>query len=151
MVFGLSQAQEKSSTTYFLANVGYANLNGNYFKLGPELYFVQENGNIIDLSATANLAYFKDKFIVVPEIGIAYQFNTGQYSKSNPYREYINASFYTARVKASPWNIHPEIGITLLGILEFNAGYSFEIQKHDFTSFDGISFGLNLHLPSQLF
>lgn len=150
---GLSNAQVKTDlTSYFLANIGYSNLNGNYFKLGPEVYFVQPSGNIIDLSATANMAYFKDKFVVIPEVGLGYLFNSqNPYSKANPYSEYLNATFYSVRVNASPWNITPEIGITLIGLLEFNVGYSFEYREHETTSFDGIKMGLTLHIPTQIF
>ena len=152
-LFGFSNAQEKSDlTSYFLVNIGYSNLNGNYFKLGPEIYLVQANDNLIDLSATANMAYFKDKFIVVPEVGVGYLFNTkNPFSKANPYKEYINSSFYSVRVNASPWNITPEIGLTLLGLLEFTVGYSFEYREHDYTAFDGVKLGLTLHIPTQVF
>lgn len=151
-IISLSKAQEKSNTTtHFLIHTGYSNLNGNYFKLGPEFYFISDNGNAIDLSLTANMAYFKNQFVVVPEVGIGYLFNTkNPFSKANPYREYINASFYTVRMNASPWNFTPEIGLTLLGIVETNIGYSFEYKKHKYTSFDGIKFGLTFHIPSQL-
>lgn len=151
-LLGLSKAQEKSnSTSYLLINTGYSNLNGNYFVLGPEFYFIQNNRNTINLSLTANMAYFKNHFVVVPEVGIGYLFNTkNPYSKANPYREYINASFYSVRINASPWNFTPEVGLTLLGILEANVGYSFEYKSHDYTNFDGIKFGLTLHIPSQL-
>src|SRR5690625_2472219 len=105
LLFSIGKAQEKSnSTSYFLINTGYTNLNGNYFELGPEFYFIQKNDNIINLSATANMAYFNDQFVIVPEVGIGYLFNTkNPNSKANPYREYINASFYSIRVNASPW------------------------------------------------
>lgn len=152
-LLSFSNAQNKEGlASYFLIHTGYSNLNGNYFKLGPEMYFVQESGNIIDLNATANMAYFKDKFLLVPELGVGYLFNTkNPWSKANPYKEYINASFYTVRVNVSPWNITPEIGLTLVGILEFNAGYSFEYREHGYTHFDGIKFGLTLHIPTQIF
>lgn len=143
-------AQEKNGlASYFLVNVGYANLNGNYFKAGPEVYLVQSNGNLIGINASANMAYFKDKFVVVPEIGVAYQFNARKLkNRTDPYREYIHANFYSIRLNASPWNITPEIGISLISILEANVGYSFEIQKHDYTHFEGFKFGITLHIPT---
>ena len=152
-LLGFSNAQEKDGmANYFLIHTGYSNLNGNYFKLGPEMYFVQESGNIVGLSATANMAYFKDKFVLVPELGVGYLFNTrNPFSKANPYREYINASFYSLRVNASPWNITPEVGVTILGLMEFNVGYSFEYREHDYTSFDGLKLGLTFHIPTQIF
>lgn len=149
LLFSLSFGQEnKGATSHYLIHAGYANLNGNYFKIGPEIYLVQENFNIVDLSATANLAYFKDHFVVVPEVGIGYKFSAG---KLDPYKEYINASFYTLRVSASPWHVTPEIGFTLLGLLEANVGYGFEFREHDYTTFDGLKLGITFHIPTQLF
>lgn len=148
-ISNLTLAQEKGNlTSYSLINIGYSNLNGNYLKIGPEVYLVQNNHNIIDLSLTANMAYFKNHFVVIPEFGIGYQF-VGK--NSAPYNEYIKATFYTVRVNGSPWNITPEIGLTLLGILEANIGYSFEFKKHKYTSLEGLKLGLTLHLPTSLF
>lgn len=148
-----TQAQEKGGlTSHLLINLGYSNLNGNYFKLGPEVYLVQPNNNLIDLSLTANMAYFKNKFVVVPELGIGYQFNAQKLkNRKDPYREYIHSTFYSTRVNVSPWNITPEIEITLIGLLEANIGYSFEFNQHHYTSFDGIKFGLTFHIPTIYF
>lgn len=152
-LIGLGQAQEKGGLmSHLLINVGYSNLNGNYFKLGPEVYLTQPNGNLIDLSATANMAYFKDRFVVVPELGVGYQFNAKKVKKRmDPYREYVNSTFYSARVNVSPWNVTPEIGIALAGIIEANVGYSFQFADHKYTSFDGIKLGLTIHLPTIYF
>ncbi|MFA7688406.1 MAG: hypothetical protein WCY25_11125 [Moheibacter sp.] len=143
-------AQEKGGLmSHLLIHTGYTNLNGNYFKLGPEVYLVQTNDNIIDLSLTANMAYFSKHFVVVPELGIGYQFNAQKLkNRTDPYREYVNSPFYSARVNISPWNLTPEIGLVLLGILEANIGYSFEINEHPHTSFDGLKFGLTIHIPT---
>lgn len=148
--FTVSNAQNNGGLTgHLLLNAGYTNLNGNYFKLGPEVYLVQPNANLIDLSLTANMAYFKKNFVLVPELGIGYQFNAQKTkNRIDPYREYVQATFYAARVNVSPWNITPEIGISILGLIEANIGYSFEFRKHDYTTFDGIKFGLTLHIPT---
>lgn len=150
LCFGAGNGQEKGGLmSHLLINIGYSNLNGNYGKIGPEVYLVQTNNNLIDLSLTANLAYFKDKFVVVPELGIGYQFNAQKLKNRNdPYREYMHGTFYSTRINVSPWNVTPEVGIALIGILEANVGYSFEFNKHDYTSFDGIKFGLTLHIPT---
>lgn len=152
LIFGFSQAQEKKSgTSYFLLHTAYANLNGNYFKIGPELYLLNsENWNIVGLSATANVAYFKDKFVLIPEVGIAYHFNFNN-SKLNPYSSYMRSTFYSLRLNASPWNLTPEIGMNLLSLLEFNLGYSFEYKEHKNTNLGGLKLGVALHLPLQLF
>src|SRR5690625_7946205 len=95
LLFSIGKAQEKSnSTSYFLINTGYTNLNGNYFELGPEFYFIQKNDNIINLSATANMAYFKDQFVIVHEVGFGYLLKTKiPNSKTNTYKEYYKTSF----------------------------------------------------------
>lgn len=151
MSFSMTQAQDKDhSAVYWAANIGYMNLNGNYLKLGPEIYWVQKNSNIIDLGANANLAYFKKHFVVVPELSIGYLFNFSN-KRMDPYSTYMNAPFYLLRVNSSPWHIQPEAGITLLGMLEATVGYSFEFSEHDYTGFDGLKFGLQFHIPLDLF
>lgn len=144
-----SAQQNGGLTSHLLINLGYANLNGNYFKMGPEVYLVQPNNNLIDLSATANMAYFKDKFVVIPELGIGYQFNAQKVeNRIDPYRSYMHGTFYSVRLNASPWNLTPEAGISILGLLEANVGYSFEINQHDYAGFKGIKFGLTFHIPT---
>lgn len=84
LLFAFSNAQQSGGTmSHLLINLGYSNLNGNYFKIGPEVYLVQTNNNLFDLSATANMAYFKDRFVIVPELGIGYQFNAQKTKKQN--------------------------------------------------------------------
>jgi hypothetical protein len=148
--FHFSKAQEKGGLmSHLLINVGYSNLNGNYFKLGPEVYLVQTNENLIDLSLTGNLAYFDKNFVIVPELGIGYQFNAKKVeNRIDPYKEYVNSPFYSVRANISPWNFTPEIGIALAGIIEGNIGYSFQFRNHSHTSFEGIKFGLTIHIPT---
>lgn len=135
--------------SHLLINAGYANLNGNYFKIGPEVYLVQPNENLIDLSLTANMAYFEKHFIVVPELGIGYQFNAKKVkNRTDPYKEYVNSPFYSVRANISPWNFTPEIGIALAGIIEGNIGYSFEFNEHKYAGFKGIKFGITIHIPT---
>ena len=144
------QAQQKL-TSYFLINAGYTNWNGNYGKLGGDLYLVQPNDNIIDFSAVANMGYMQDKFVVIPEISVGYMFNFYR-KKSDPYSQNFRSSFYTVGVNASPWTVSPEIGIAVLSLLEFNAGYAFQFRDYDdFKSLEGLRFGLTIHLPTQLF
>lgn len=150
--FGKAQDDKGGLMSHLLVNVGYANLNGNYFKLGPEVYLTQPNGNLIDLSLTANMAYFSKHFVVIPELGVGYQFNSKKVNnRIDPYKEYVNSTFYSARVNVSPWNVTPEIGFAFAGIVEANIGYSFEFNKHDYASFDGIKFGLTIHIPTIYF
>lgn len=143
-------AQHKT-TPYFLINAGYTNWNGNFGKLGADLYLIQQNDNIIDFSAVANMGYMRDKFVVIPEVSVGYMFNF--YNKAgDPYSDNFRSSFYTVGANISPWTISPEVGFAVLSIVEFNAGYAFQFRDYnDFKPMDGFRFGLTLHLPPQLF
>ena len=52
---------QQDLTDYFTINLGYEYWNGNYGKVGTDLYLVQPNNNILAFSANANLGYMKDK------------------------------------------------------------------------------------------
>ena len=143
-------AQQKV-TPYFVLNAGYEYWNGNYGRIGTDLYLVQQNDNIISVNANVNLGYMKDEFRAIPEVGIGYLFNF-QNNAGDPYSSNMNAAFYVLRVDASPWTITPKAGITVLSLLELNAGYAFEFRENkNFKPMDGFRFGLSLHLPTQLF
>ena len=147
--FGV-KAQNKS-TSYFVFNAGYENWNGNYGRLGSDLYLVQANDNILTVNANVNLGYMKDKFRAIPEIGVGYLFNFKN-NPGDPYSSNISSAFYSARVDVSPWTISPKVGIAVLSLVELHVGYAFEFRSYDdFKDMDGIRTGLTIHLPSQLF
>ena len=151
MLFGIFAHAQAKSTPYFVFNVGYDYWNGNYGRLGSDLYLVQKNDNIITISGNVNLGYMRDKFRAIPEIGIGYLFNFKN-NTGDPYSSHVSAPFYSTRVDISPWTIAPKVGITILSIIELNAGYSFEFRENkDFKDMDGVRAGLIFHLPSQLF
>jgi len=144
------KAQEKP-TPYFVFNAGYEYWNGNYGRLGTDLYLVQQNDNIITFNANVNLGYMRDKFRAIPEVGIGYLFNF-ENNLGDPYSSNVSAPFYSVRLDVSPWTVSPKIGIAVLGLLEFNAGYAFEFRdNNNFKEMNGIRAGFMLHLPSQLF
>jgi len=145
-----AQAQDKT-TSYFVLNAGYEYWNGNYGRIGTDLYLVQPNNNIFTINANVNLGYMKGKFRTIPEVGVGYLFNFRN-NIGDPYSSYMNAPFYSIRVDVSPWTVSPKVGIAVLGLLEFNAGYAFEYNKYkDFKNMNGFRAGFTLHLPTQLF
>ena len=151
MLIGIIANAQAKSTPYFVFNVGYDYWNGNYGKLGSDLYLVQENDHIITISGNVNLGYMRDKFRAIPEVGVGYLFNFRN-NQGDPYSSNVSAPFYSARVDLSPWTITPKLGITVLSIIELNAGYSFEFRENkNFKAMDGVRAGLVFHLPSQLF
>lgn len=145
-----AQAQEKT-TSYFVVNAGYEYWNGNYGRFGTDLYLVKPNDNIITVNANVNLGYMQNKFRAIPEVGVGYLFNFDN-KVADPYSTNIKAPFYSLRLDVSPWTISPKVGFAVLGLLEFNAGYSFEYRKYkDFKAMDGVRAGFTIHLPTMLF
>ncbi len=150
-LIGFSVNAQKTTTNYFTINVGYEYWNGNYGKVGTDLFLVQDNNNILTFSANANLGYMKDMFRVIPEIGAGYLFNFSN-KVGDPYSSNFNSAFYIIRAEASPWTITPKVGIAILSLLELNAGYSFEFRENkDFKEMNCFRAGLTIHLPTQLF
>src|SRR5574344_1990574 len=87
-----AKAQQNLSD-YFTINLGYEYWNGNYGKVGTDLFLVQDNNNILTFSANANLGYMKDKFRVIPEVGAGYMFNFRN-NTGDPYSSNFNSAFY---------------------------------------------------------
>ena len=145
-----TNAQQKL-TEYFTVNLGYEYWNGNFGKVGTDLFLVQKNNNILTFSANANMGYMKDKFRIMPEVGAGYMFNFSN-NTGDPYSSNISSAFYVVRAEVSPWTVTPKIGFAVLSLLEINAGYSFEFRDNDnFKDMSGIRAGLTIHLPTQLF
>lgn len=148
-----TQAQEheyQDFTTYYLFNVGYTYQNINYFEGGLNTYLVQPNNNIIDVGATANLGYSDNHFIVIPEAQLGYLWNVKN-TKADPYSTNFNSAFWTMRASVSPWHVTPEVGITILSLLDITAGYGFEFREHKNINLDGLKLGVSLRLPFLLF
>jgi len=142
---------QQNSTPYVVLNAGYEYWNGNYGRLGTDLYLVQKNDNILTISANINLGYMQDKFRAIPEVGLGYLFNFKN-NPTDPYSSNISSAFYSTRVEVSPWTVTPKVGIAVLGLLELNAGYAFEFREYkDFKDMNGFRAGLTIHLPTQLF
>lgn len=152
LIFFTFQVQaQQNYTPYFVLNAGYENWNGNYGRLGTDLYLVQKNDNIVTVNANVNLGYMQEQFRAIPEIGVGYLFNFKN-NTGDPYSSNIRSAFYSTRVDVSPWTVTPKAGIAVLGLLELNAGYAFEFREYkDFKDMNGFRAGLTIHLPTQLF
>lgn len=145
-----TNAQQKL-TDYFTFNLGYEYWNGNFGKVGADLFLVQNNNNILTFSANANMGYMRDKFRVMPEVGAGYMFNF-RHNGADPYSSNMHSAFYVLRAEVSPWTITPKLGFAVLSLVEINAGYSFEFRDNDnFKDMSGFRTGLTIHLPTQLF
>lgn len=137
-------------TAYYLFNVGYTYQNLNFVEAGLNTYLVQPNNNIIDLGATVNLGASDGNLIAIPEAQIGYIWNIKN-SIIDPYSSNFNAAFWVVRTSVSPWHVTPEIGISLVDLIDLSVGYGFEFNQHKHVDLDGLKLGVSFRLPFLLF
>lgn len=145
-----AQAEFQDYTAYYLFNAGYTYQQINYFEGGLNAYLVQPNNNVIDLGATVNLGYSDNQLITIPEAQIGYLFNAKN-SSIDPYSSNFNAAFWVIRTSVSPWHVTPEVGISIVDLIDITAGYGFEFRNHDKVDLDGFKAGISFRLPFLLF
>lgn len=148
-----TQAQEfeyQDFTAYYLFNVGYTYQNLNYLEAGLNAYLVRPNNDAIDLGATVNLGYSDGQFIAIPEAQVGYLLSAKE-TAFDPYSSNFNSAFWVVRGSVSPWHVTPEVGITLLYLIDITAGYGFEFREHPQVDLDGFKIGVSIRLPFLLF
>ena len=153
LIFGNVNAQEveyQDFTAYYLFNVGYTYHNIHYLETGLNAYLVQPNDNILDLGATVNLGYSDQNFIAIPEAQAGYLWNIKD-SPIDPYSSNFNSAFWVMRTSVSPWHITPEVGVTVVSLIDITAGYGFEFRQHPNVDLSGLKIGLSVRLPFLLF
>lgn len=137
-------------TWYYLANMG-AHYQQQYFvDLGADSYLIRPNNDALHLGINSVWTFKDKKLMVIPEIQAGYLFNK-KGSKIDPYSPKFNAAFYVGRVVLSPYYVRPEIGISVVDMLELTAGYAFEYRAHKNLDMSGIKLGINFRLPLLLF
>lgn len=137
-------------TAYYLFNIGYTYQNNSYFEVGSNVYLVRPNNDIVDLGATLNFGASNGNFLVIPEAQIGYLWNLKN-SAIDPYSSNFNSAFWMVRTSVSPWHITPEVGITVLSLIDFSVGYGFEFSEHKNVDLEGLKLGLSIRLPFLLF
>ncbi|MGI9526174.1 MAG: hypothetical protein ACR2MS_03575 [Weeksellaceae bacterium] len=144
-----AQAELQDFTTYYLFNVGYTYQNINYFEGGLNAYMVRPNNDIVDIGVTANVGYSDNELIVIPEAQLGYHFGRKE-SLPDFYSPEFNAGFWVIRTSVSPWHITPEVGVSLVDLIDITVGYGFEFREHDKVDLEGIKAGLSVRIPFLL-
>lgn len=134
-------------TPYSVFSIGYEYVNRSYGSLGYSLYLVSQNDNVLSLSANVYMGSAQKKFLAIPEGEIGYTFSGKDHS---PYKD-VNASFYQLALGVTPYAIRPKIGISVVNLFNFYAGYSFEFNKNKYANMQGFIFGVKFHTPFQIF
>ncbi|WP_159634615.1 hypothetical protein [Sphingobacterium composti Ten et al. 2007 non Yoo et al. 2007] len=91
--------------------------------------------NYLRFDAGANLTFQDKMAYVIPELGVTY---------------YLGAKGVWPFIKAeaTPYTITPKVGLGVFNILEFGAGYGFELnQKKNLPSIKGFNFSVGVSIP----
>ena len=122
-------------------SVAYQSQAGNMLKVGG--YYLQPlagNAIGIKLEANANLAYFRDQLLVIPEGSFTF------------YPTFNNLIVPFVEGELTPYTATPKVGLSVASIVEFGFGYGFDIKtKQDLKSIEGFTFSLGFNIPLNAF
>ena len=122
-------------------SVAYQSQVGNMLKVGG--YYLQPlagNAVGIKLEANANLGYFRDQFLVIPEGSFTF------------YPTFNNLIVPIVEGELTPYTATPKVGLSIASIVEFGFGYGFDIKtKQDLKPIEGFTFSLGFNIPLNAF
>ncbi len=126
------------SQNLFGISGSYSNQSGNFTKLG--LFYTFGLGDTFltpRIDANINMAYMRDNFHVIPEIGV-----TGFLTSSGSYIfPFVESEF-------TPYTITPKVGLTFMTLIDFGIGYGFSINEKDsFKPIKGFQFSAGINIP----
>lgn len=121
--------------------ISYQSQAGNLLKVGG--YYIQpafQNSVGFRLDANAQFAYFRDKFVVIPEGSLTF------------YPTLDNLFIPFIEGELTPYTVTPKVGISFATILDFGFGYGFNIKtKQDLKPIKGFTFSLGINIPLNAF
>jgi len=132
----ISKAQDVNKSSWIVGpSIGYQHQEKSFLK--ASLWGLTDLGyaNYIRFDAGANLTFADKTAHVIPELGITY---------------YLSAKGIWPFLKAevTPYTLTPKIGLGLFNILEFGAGYGFELkQKTNLPPIKGFNFSVGINIP----
>lgn len=135
-LFGLISSISFAQTSVFGPTISYQSQSGNMAKIGGFYLHNSSSNFTYKIDATANLAYFRDKFVAIPEIGITYY----------PKTDFLILPMIEAEV--SPYTVTPKVGFSVLTIVDFTLGYGIETNtKESLKPIKGFTFSFGLNIP----
>ncbi|MHA3044976.1 hypothetical protein JSO61_006520 [Riemerella anatipestifer] len=147
-LFGLfyTKAQNKMAI-HPMIFVGYNYQNANFGEVGGRLLFLKKDNVMYRLGAFAMLGSTNGKFAVLPKLQGDILFNF-QEDKT------LNHSYYCLLgVETTNKYFAPKVGLSFFGILDFTAGYAFQIpnQTVNDKSLKGFNVGVGLNIPLSVY
>lgn len=114
---------------------GYQYQSGSFLKASAWGLFAPNQSQYIKLDAGANFTWMMNKSTVIPEFGVTYYLNNV-------------AVWPFIKGEITPYTATAKAGIGLFNLLEFAAGYGFDINtKKDFKPIDGFTFSVGVNVP----
>lgn len=133
----LVSMQGFSQTSLYGPAISYQSQSGNMAKIGGYYmhYFGKTNVGV-KLDATANFAYFRNQFLVIPEAGLTLY----------PNADLLIEPFIEAEI--NPYTATPKVGFSVATILDFSFGYGFDLKtKQDLKPLKGFTFSFGINIP----
>ncbi|WKW46744.1 hypothetical protein P3875_01345 [Myroides sp. JBRI-B21084] len=121
--------------------ITYQSQAGNMLKLGG--YYVQPFANNtmgFKLEANAQLAYFRNQFLAIPEGSLTY------------YPTFNRLIIPFVESEITPYTLTPKVGLSVATIVEIGLGYGFDIKtKENVKPINGFTFSMGFYIPLNAF
>ncbi|MVZ65922.1 hypothetical protein GQF61_08635 [Sphingobacterium sp. DK4209] len=131
-----ASAQKQRATGWiFGPSVGYQYQSGSFLKASGWGLFALNQSQYLKFDGGANFTWMMDKTTVIPEFGMTYYLNNV-------------AVWPFLKGEITPYTATAKAGIGVFNLLEFAAGYGFDINtKKDFKPIDGFTFSVGVNIP----
>lgn len=136
LTVGQAHAQRNQHNGWIYGpSLGYQYQSGSFLKASGWGLFATNPSQFLKIDAGANFTWMMDKTTVIPELGLTYYLN--------------NVTIWPfIKGEVTPYTATAKAGVGLFNLLEFAAGYGFDINtKKDFKPIDGFTFSVGVNIP----
>lgn len=131
----LNAQEQRANGWIFGPSLGYQYQSGSFLKASAWGLFAMNQSQYLKLDGGANFTWMMDKTTVIPEFGATYYLNNV-------------AVWPFLKGEITPYTATAKAGIGVFNLLEFAAGYGFDINtKKDFKPIDGFTFSVGVNIP----
>jgi hypothetical protein len=133
-------------TTHPMITIGYHYQNQSFGEVGGKILFLKEDNIAFRIGGSALLGAANGKFAIMPKIQGDLLLNL----RKNV--DVAHAYYYMIGAEATTKYVAPYAGISILGIVDFRAGYAFSFvgQNLHGKRLHGINFGFVINLPTSV-
>ncbi|MBS1570991.1 MAG: hypothetical protein JST62_01145 [Bacteroidetes bacterium] len=138
-------ALQAQLTSHVAAFVGYQYQKQSFGELGLRYIFLKNDNFLYRLGGGVQIGEVKDKIAFIPKLQGDFLWNTNDNTAiQHPY-------YFIVGTEVSTQAISPKVGISLFGILDFTAGYSFAYNDIRGKKLDGVNANITVNIPLVVF